>query len=211
MQLTTPPVGFWLHDNVPDDLVKHLWTCIGQQQENVKHELAGHISQSYSIPDTNSKFTKYLLAIAQEYYKANEGHPHQDTLIRKGREWVIKLDKFWVNYQKKHEFQPLHSHTGMYSFVVWMKIPYNCKEENEYEFMQDVKKDERNAGCFCFTYTDLLGRIKNAVYEIDQDMENTILFFPAGLKHQVYPFFTSNEERVSISGNLSIDFNKKHE
>tara|TARA_B100000519_G_scaffold120473_1_gene103987 strand:- start:501 stop:641 length:141 start_codon:yes stop_codon:yes gene_type:complete len=35
-------------------------------------------------------------------------------------------------------------------------------------------------------------------------MEGTMLFFPARLKHTVYPFYNCKEERVSISGNISI-------
>ena len=35
--------------------------------------------------------------------------------------------------------------------------------------------------------------------------ENTILFFPALLNHTVYPFYLSDEERISISGNICLD------
>jgi len=36
------------------------------------------------------------------------------------------------------------------------------------------------------------------------DMEGTMLFFPANLKHIVYPFYDCKEERISISGNISL-------
>ena len=38
--------------------------------------------------------------------------------------------------------------------------------------------------------------------------EGTMLFFPAMLKHQVYPFYNSDEDRISISGNISLSPDK---
>ena len=34
--------------------------------------------------------------------------------------------------------------------------------------------------------------------------EGRILFFPATLQHQVYPFYECEEERVTISGNIRL-------
>ena len=37
-----------------------------------------------------------------------------------------------------------------------------------------------------------------------------MLFFPAWLKHQVYPFYECEEERITISGNIDLyDPNKR--
>ena len=35
----------------------------------------------------------------------------------------FELNNFWVNYQKQYEFNPLHDHSGIYSFVIFVKIP----------------------------------------------------------------------------------------
>ena len=43
-----------------------------------------------------------------------------------------------------------------------------------------------------------------AVYPLDKKFEGTMLFFPSWLQHQVYPFYTSDEKRVSLSGNIII-------
>ena len=39
---------------------------------------------------------------------------------------------------------------------------------------------------------------------LTKEDEGTIIFFPSQLIHQVYPFFTSEEERVSIAGNVQV-------
>jgi len=34
--------------------------------------------------------------------------------------------------------------------------------------------------------------------------EGRMLFFPAWLKHQVFPFYECEEERITISGNIRL-------
>ena len=41
----------------------------------------------------------------------------------------FELDKLWVNFQKKHEFNPIHNHFGAFSFACWINIPYNLDDE----------------------------------------------------------------------------------
>ena len=38
-----------------------------------------------------------------------------------------------------------------------------------------------------------------------------LLFFPASMYHQVYPFYDCKEERISISGNIGLDTTKTFE
>ena len=42
-----------------------------------------------------------------------------------------------------------------------------------------------------------------------QQQEGKMVFFPSALNHQVFPFYESDEERVSISGNIWFVYNKK--
>ena len=42
--------------------------------------------------------------------------------------------------------------------------------------------------------------------EVDKSYEGVCCFFPSKLKHMVYPFYTSERKRVSISGNISLAF-----
>jgi len=35
-----------------------------------------------------------------------------------------------------------------------------------------------------------------------------MVFFPSQLQHVVYPFYSSNKERISISGNVMLDINQ---
>ena len=43
----------------------------------------------------------------------------------------IKVETTWVNYMKKTEFNPLHRHGGLFSFVIFIQIPYDLSEEDK--------------------------------------------------------------------------------
>ena len=77
-------------------------------------------------------------------------------------------NSFWANYQFKHEFNPAHSHGGAYSFVLWMKIPYDSNKQIEQEFLQGTSPDAVEAGNCYFEYTDMFGRIVNTQYPMSQ-------------------------------------------
>ena len=113
----------------------------------------------------------------------------------------LRRDDFWVNFQNKHEFNPFHMHLATISFVIWMKIPYEYDNERKTQEAKGLGEQCRS-GCFEILYTDIFGRILNYIYPLSSNSEGTVLIFPSQLSHQVYPFYTSDEERISISGNL---------
>ena len=44
------------------------------------------------------------------------------------------LTALWVNYMKKHEFNPPHDHSDQLSFVIFLKVPEEItKEQEEYK------------------------------------------------------------------------------
>ena len=109
------------------------------------------------------------------------------------------MQPWWVNYQKQYDFNPSHNHDGVYSFVIWLKIPYQWKEQNK-----DNDSKAPMKGAFCFTYINMLGENEVAVYQLGKEHEGTMLFFPSALNHEVFPFYNCEEDRITVSGNLSI-------
>ena len=108
----------------------------------------------------------------------------------------ISIYKFLLN--KEHEFNPTHSHSGAFSFVIWVKIPFDYKEEQKVY----PSVNECETAAFYFSYISPLGGQDVHYINLDSDWEWSMIFFPARMYHGVNPFYTSDEQRISISGNV---------
>ena len=114
------------------------------------------------------------------------------------------LRRWWVNYQKQHDFNPIHDHGGIYSFVIWLKIPVEFDDQNK-----DNITNSPLRSAFQIHYQNILGEHDMFNYELGKEYEGTMLFFPSKLQHEVFPFYNCDEDRISISGNICIDENIK--
>ena len=181
--LVVPPNLGWLQIELDEKEINYLWELVKNKKDNTKHKLVGHIDSSYTIVDKGNWFfdnvLKYCIQI-HSYY----------------------LDHIWVNFQKQNEFNPLHDHNGIYSFVIWLKIPTYHEEQNKNLLAANAKT--KKISQFNFVYTDILGKINSYEYKMNPDIEGTMLFFPSELLHEVYPFYNCSDDRVSISGNVLL-------
>jgi hypothetical protein len=126
----------------------------------------------------------------------------------------FEMDRFWVNYMKQHEFNPLHFHIGLYSFVIFMKIPTHWKEQHEmnndeFRTWVDSIPWHQQASDFVFVWGGEENRILKENFQLSPEDEGRILFFPAWLQHMVYPFYECEEERITISGNIILKIPNK--
>jgi hypothetical protein len=170
----------------------------------VKHNksLVGHIKEEYAMPGVERTFLDFLLSNASthEVFKV---YNSKFNVLSENK--PIYLDNFWVNYQKKHEFNPIHDHKGLFSFVIFVKIPYDLKKEEGY--FKDMKKDENNpiqTSKFNFVNIDPAGKIITITVPVDKSFEGKMFMFPATQSHLVNPFYTSDDYRITVSGNLKI-------
>ena len=184
--IINPPNITWLEEQVPTEIYTYLFSQIAKAKHDYKPKLVGHISKSLELPDEQGVFTRYLIDTCKQLHWAN----------------VTRHESLWVNFQKKHEYNPSHIHFGQISFVLWMKIPYKQKDERETKIAKGIGCPCMN-GAFEITYANLLGNLEQYAYYLDSSMEGLMLMFPSGTRHCVYPFYTSDENRISISGNLT--------
>jgi len=169
--------------------------------------LAGNILHEYELTDCCSALeikTREMAMLHQEAYSDNytTGLNAHTNILEDGKIPKLKLKSAWVNFQQKGEFNPLHNHTGLYSFVLWYKIPYYSNIEQNAG--PGRKSKNQLSGKFQFHYTDILGNITGTALSIDKQWEGQILLFPSLLNHSVYPFYSSNDYRISIAGNLFL-------
>jgi hypothetical protein len=196
-----PNLGY-LEIKLPPKVLKFLDDAIKNKQEK-KHNpnLAGNIGSSYLIPDKNNWFFDRVMApCILNYNKFFLGSPEQRYLTKNCR---YILHSMWVNYQQKYQFNPVHSHTGVFSFVIWYKIPSSLEKEKKLPFSKH--SNSPSSSSFEFIYCNTMGQATTKGFPLSSKDEGTMLFFPSTLMHQVYPFYTSDKDRISIAGNVLLD------
>ena len=204
LELITPRNLGWLQLKLDDKELKFLWDLINERGEKINDRLAGNIDSSYEIYDKGGWFTENVLLECGIKYEKNFGNIWSKVPITGSHPFT--LSSMWVNYQKQYEFNPLHDHTGVFSFVIWMQIPTDYEDQKQISITKDSNVDV--VSNFVLNYHNTLGMIAQHVYAMSKEMEGTMLFFPSQLMHSVYPFFNCNKDRISISGNISIDTNR---
>ena len=204
VKVIRPPALGWLEKKLSDKEMKYLWKCVDNPKGSKKSLLAGQIHESNDLVDKGDWFWQHTLyPLCEEYYQefgnlgsqvpVNQAHP-------------FYLNSFWVNYQKQGEFNPLHGHGGVYSFVIWMKIPTKHFEQNKNPI--SLKSNSHLISVFQFHFLNILGQHESYTYEMNPEMEGTLVFFPSKLRHVVYPFYNCDEDRISISGNITLNTTK---
>ena len=193
----------YLISTVPQDITDKLNEVIkGKNLQPANMDLAGNIKNEFLIPEGKEHVYPLIFALFDKHKEQYPQHFKKITGYTGKKEISLQLHSLWVNFQKKYEFNPIHVHEGLFSFVFWHKIPY--KIENEIARYPNMKPDQVKAGHFAFLQIGEMGRIQSIDLPVDNSWEGKIALFPADLNHTVYPFFTSDDVRITISGNVGF-------
>jgi hypothetical protein len=199
-------VGF-LSVNVPQDVLNLVEREIEQMLANnfnnsneMNNRLYGAIEKEFMLTTCCDKVGRFVDLIGRQYWKFT---PFEENSTKKH-----VMNALWVNFQKKYEFNPLHVHTGSdLSFVIWINIPYNLDLEKNHPSVIKTNGFIHSTTAFSFVYPDpyIRGGVNLKYIQIDKSYEGKMILFPSSLQHQVYPFFTSDEYRISIAGNIKLE------
>ena len=195
---------WWLEYKLNQTELDYVWSCVNHQEvkrNDWTHHLVGNIDSSFKLEDKNNWFFNNTLTNLIDQYKRSFTTNWEKFKISSDDKKFLSygMQTWWVNYQKQYEFNPSHNHDGIYSFVIWLKIPYDWEEQNK-----DNKSKLKMKGSFCFNYNNILGENSFSHYQLGKEHEGTMLFFPSTLSHEVFPFYNCKEDRISVSGNISI-------
>ena len=192
----------WLEYKLNDQERDYVWRCIKNKKIDYRSKLAGHISSSYTLLDTGDWFFHNTIKPLLESYTVKFVNIAKEFPTRKAH--PLWMSEWWVNYQKQGEFNPIHNHAGVYSFVIWMKIPFEWKDQNNNTSLSGNSNGQL-VSSFQISYTDIIGGPRAHNYELSKKDEGMMLLFPSKLRHQVYPFYNCDEDRISVSGNITLD------
>jgi hypothetical protein len=155
-------------------------------------QLIGQIEKEYQLHHTPVVLDKFLNTFVKHYY---------DHWVKKDvNDHEFKIHEAWVNFQKKHEFNPIHNHSGLLSFVLWIQIPYDLNEE--LALNHSSKSNRPCSSIFNFHYVNMKGDLALANIPVSKEHEGILMLFPSWLNHSVNPFYTSDDYRISVSGNI---------
>jgi hypothetical protein len=199
-----PPVYGWIESRLNQDAMNFLWDAINAVEDrasaSIRSSLAGQLSTSFAIQDQDQWFTKNVLYHLEQEYSERWGRKHAQLNTFHDGPCDLELQHLWVNYQKQGEYNPMHHHSGIYSFVVWMRNPADPGLQHMLPNSAGSSYPKNNE--FSFTYLNTLGKLESHSFPMGREEEGMILFFPSALNHGVTPFYECDEERVSVSGNL---------
>jgi len=198
---------FWFDTRLSQKMMDFLWGCISEEnKEDHSKQLAGNISKSELIVDKDNWFFKSVLKKLTErmFYRDWDNFSKYHIEVEEGVSLPeFEMNRFWVNYMKQHEFNPLHGHGGLYSFVIFMKIPTHWKEQHALPI--SANSTAPIASDFEFVWSEKDSEMCIPInFPLSSEDEGRMLFFPAWLKHMVYPFYGTEEERITISGNIDL-------
>jgi len=196
----------WIDTRLQPEEMDFLWNAISESTKesiNYNHALVGNISKSELVKDNDNWFYKSALKkLAERLFYDDWNNYRKYHIVKEEPQPKFEMNSFWVNYQKQHEFNPPHNHDGLYSFVVFMKIPTHWKDQHALLFSVDSKSSR--VSDFQFLLGHAQGQIRPIPIPLCPKDEGRMLFFPAWLMHQVFPFFGTEEERVTLSGNIVL-------
>lgn len=178
---------------LPDSFCKELLekglSALPEKQENI----CSIISDVKKFEDENDLrwFASGIQPYLETYLKLRSDYLKTNDNIS-----AVELVSLWINYQKKHEINPEHTHSEDLSFVIYLKIPDLLIEENT-----AYKGRSAGPGGIKFRYGEKTDFTVSDHYFLPK--EGDMFIFPSKLAHEAYAF-TSDCIRISVAGNIRL-------
>ena len=190
-----PNLGY-VRSSVEESQIKQLraWIDgIDDSTATINHSHVGVIEREYEITHQPAKdeLSNILGPMCQKYCE----DMHYTVEPR-----PMGLTTAWCNLQQSGEYFAAHTHNGVFSFALWLEVPFTQQDEREWREARG--KSGRETASFQFHYTDALGRITPNVLEVDRSWEREIVVFPGEMMHSVTPYYSTDARRVVVSGNV---------
>ena len=121
-----------LNIELDDEMMDYLWDLIIKTSPKAKWdgrkllEMEDYNDKQWSIKDEEHVFAEKVLQPAAGIYFDNFGTPFK---LKSTHEHQLAFSRFWCRAATRGDYQSLHNHQGIFTFVVWMRIPFDGKKE----------------------------------------------------------------------------------
>lgn len=178
-----------------------IWQEVNQYPESGS-DPALHYSggaKDFYLTDSHSYIQQLVAPLVNEYI---QGFDYGTQLDRMDVGRPLELSRAWVTFHKQGDFNPLHCHKGQLSFVIWLRIPYTFQQEQSTTTRSQLDQGSKHLnGDFQFQWVDTTGHLRSHSLAADQQREGSICLFASDLHHQVFPYYSTDQTRISVSGN----------
>ena len=182
---------------------------LNKEEDDWNPRLAGNLKYGRSFiykrdytdkvePFIKGKVEKFFNGLYEQYGKETKMIDNIMTRAvdkRTFKNGKMMLDTLWINFSKKHDYNPPHNHTGVLSFVIFCQVP-------EKIFSVQADSNAQRAGYLHFSYGQQISDLMGCEYPI-KPYKSLMLIFPAKLEHFVPPYWV-DADRISVSGNLIV-------
>tara|TARA_Y100000768_G_C23975157_1_gene682645 strand:+ start:843 stop:1649 length:807 start_codon:yes stop_codon:yes gene_type:complete len=187
-----------------------------REQKDLDHrlKLAGNMKSGTSVlfpagpdKDVRNRADQAIVQKVFEFFEILQSQYGKDwpniekmMLGNSGGMGALRLQQLWINFQQAGDYNPLHDHGGLFSFVIFGDI-------DEKIFTEDVPPTNTNiAGKLIFHYGEQITKLQSNSFSVEP-YKGLMYVFPAALQHTVPPYF-KEFERISISGNYVLEQNQ---
>ena len=189
------PFGpYVMKTKVPEDIRKRLLKDGKKDLKSYHRNLAGHLHTQLKYNDKTTKWfyqeSHFIWQAYREGWSKFTGLPNYDV--------ELNAHDLWINYMKPGDFNPVHTHGGDYSFVIFLDVPKQILEEEK-----TFEGTSAKPGGLMFEFTQQAKPKWAITGQTIKPRTGDMLIFPALLQHWVVPF-KSKCTRISVSGNLEI-------
>ena len=161
-------------------------------------QLVGVIKKEFGYEDLDNWFSSLIQPHISDYI--NWSIERQGAMMNPGvSELPSRLNTsvidLWINYQQKNEYNPPHIHSGSLSFVIWLQIPEELKNE-------PPLSGNQTAGSFVVSHGESHSFSRNSISFLPEVAD--MIIFPAYCEHYVHQF-KSDVTRISAAGNILVE------
>ena len=180
---------FLFRNNLTQDELDKIQKLCSKEGKDYRKNLAGLIKNEHEVD--REKLFPIIEPYVQSYSQAYSDYSNKAL----GKN--IELKESWVNYMIAGESNPPHFHSGDLSFIIFLKVPKQLKEECNKTVSSGHKPGAINFIINLDAHDEFISQ-HGFTPEVGD-----FYIFPSILYHYVNSF-KSEGERVSLSGNLKI-------
>lgn len=188
-----PPIfQTWMHPKFCQRLIEE-GRKLTKEKNDHNFQLAGNLKNGRSFL-YEEEFTREAEVIIRQ--KVDTFLDGLDNVYgKKIDKEKLHLKSLWINFQQKHDFNPSHDHDGIFSFIIYCKVPQEI-------FSEQADSNSQNAGHIVFEYGENIFPYSRAGFVVEPH-DNLMFIFPAKLRHYVPPYWV-DAERIGVSGNFIL-------